>query len=196
MTNTERTFIMIKPDAVQRGLVGHIMKRFEQKGLKLVGLKFQLASVTLLEEHYADLSKKPFFPSLVRYMASGPVLAMVWEGQGVVDTGRKLLGETNPADSSPGTIRGDFCVQIGRNICHGSDSVDSAKKEIGLWFKKEELVTWRPATRNWLYEEEKEQDVLKENDVDRKTSGCAAATSIVNTIVEGLPAGVGRMGIN
>jgi len=186
---------MIKPDAVQRGLVGDIMKRFEQKGLKLVGLKFQLASVPLLEEHYADLAKKPFFPSLVRYMASGPVLAMVWEGQGVVDTGRKLLGETNPADSSPGTIRGDFCVQIGRNICHGSDSVDSAKKEIGLWFKKEELVTWRPATRNWLYEE-KEQDVLKENDVERKTSGCAAATSIVNTIVEGLPAGVGRMGIN
>lgn len=197
MTNSERTFIMIKPDAVQRGLVGNIMKRFEQKGLKLVGLKFHLATVSLLEEHYADLSKKTFFPSLVRYMASGPVLAMVWEGQGVVDTGRKLLGETNPADSSPGTIRGDFCVEIGRNICHGSDSVDSAKKEINLWFKKEELVTWRPATRNWLYEEEGGMMLEEEEEVmERKTSGCAAATSIVNTIVEGLPAGVGRMGIN
>ena len=103
---------MIKPDAVHRGLIGDIVKRFEQKGFKLVAMKFQQATVEHLEKHYADLAKKPFFPGLVKYMASGPVLAMVWEGLGVVKTGRMLLGETNPADSKPGTIRGDFCIQV------------------------------------------------------------------------------------
>ena len=126
--NQERTFIMIKPDGVQRGLVGEIIKRFEQKGFKLVAMKMMQASVEHLEEHYADLSKKPFFPGLVKYMASGPVVPMVWEGLNVVKTGRVMLGETNPRDSAPGTIRGDFCIQVGRNICHGSDAVESAKK--------------------------------------------------------------------
>jgi len=152
MANNERTFIMIKPDAVQRGLVGDIIKRFEQKGFKLVAMKFQQATVEHLEKHYADLAKKPFFPGLVKYMASGPVLAMVWEGLNVVKTGRVLLGETNPADSKPGTIRGDFCIQVGRNICHGSDAVESAQHEIGLWFKPEELVDWEPAALTWIYE--------------------------------------------
>merc|ERR1712193_232442 len=103
-----------------------------------VAMKFMQASVEHLEKHYADLSSKPFFAGLVKYMASGPVLAMVWEGLNVVATGRVMLGETNPKDSKPGTIRGDFCIQIGRNICHGSDAVDSAKKEIALWFKEED----------------------------------------------------------
>merc|ERR1712121_502213 len=135
----------IKPDGVHRGIVGEIIKRFENKGFKLVAMKFMQASVEHLEKHYADLSKKPFFPGLVKYMASGPVVAMVWEGLNVVKTGRVLLGETNPADSKPGTIRGDFCIQVGRNICHGSDAVESANHEIGLWFKPEELVDWEPA---------------------------------------------------
>merc|ERR1719186_1621149 len=100
------------------------------------------ASKDLLEKHYADLSARPFFPGLVSYMASGPVVPMVWEGQNAVKTGRVMLGETNPVDSKPGTIRGDFCIQVGRNIIHGSDAVESANHEIALWFKPEELVAW------------------------------------------------------
>merc|ERR1712156_652964 len=151
--NRERTFIMLKPDAVQRGLVGEIIKRFEQKGFKLVAMKMMHASEELLKEHYADLSSKAFFPGLVKYMNSGPVVPMVWEGLNVVKTGRVMLGETNPAASAPGTIRGDFCIQVGRNICHGSDAVESAKKEIALWFKEEELVKWDPVSLSWVYED-------------------------------------------
>ncbi|XP_014675636.1 PREDICTED: nucleoside diphosphate kinase A 2-like [Priapulus caudatus] len=149
----ERTFIAIKPDGVHRGLIGDIMKRFEQKGFKLVAAKFMQASEDHLKVHYKDLSSKPFFTGLVKYMASGPVFAMVWEGLNVVKTGRNMLGATNPADSSAGTIRGDYCVQVGRNICHGSDSVESAKHEIALWFKPEELVRWKPAQQDWIYED-------------------------------------------
>merc|ERR1712213_94332 len=110
------------------------------------------ASKELLEERYADLSKKPFFPDLVAYMASGPVVPMVWEGLDAVKTGRVMLGETKPQDSKPGTIRGDFAVQVGRNITHGSDSVKSAEKEIALWFKPEELTDWKSAMHTWVYE--------------------------------------------
>lgn len=148
----ERTFIMIKPDGIHRGLVGKIIQRFEDKGFKLVAMKFTQASVEHLEKHYADLSKKKFFPGLVKYMASGPVCAMVWEGKGAVKTGRVMLGATNPADSAPGTIRGDFCIEVGRNICHGSDAVESAQKEIALWFAEDELVAWSPAAAGWVYE--------------------------------------------
>merc|ERR1711892_550091 len=144
--------IMIKPDGIHRGLVGEIIKRFENKGFKLVAMKFMQASVEHLEKHYADLSKRPFFAGLVKYMASGPVCAMVWEGLNAVKTGRVMLGETNPADSKPGTIRGDYAVQVGRNICHGSDAVESANHEIGLWFKPEELVAWESAQKDWIYE--------------------------------------------
>uniref|UniRef100_A0A2K6PY55 Nucleoside diphosphate kinase n=1 Tax=Rhinopithecus roxellana TaxID=61622 RepID=A0A2K6PY55_RHIRO len=140
MANCEHTFIAIKPDGVQWGLVGEIIKRFEQKRFHLVGLKFMQASEDLLKEHYIDLKDRPFFVGLVKYMHSGPVAAMVWEGLNVVKTGRVMLRETNPVDSKPGTIRGDFCIQIGRNIIHGSDSVESAEKEIGLWFHPEELT--------------------------------------------------------
>jgi len=148
----ERTFIMIKPDGVHRGLVGDIIKRFEQKGFKLVAMKLMQASVEHLKKHYADLSSKGFFEGLVNYMASGPVVAMVWEGLNVVKTGRVMLGETNPADSKPGTIRGDFCIHVGRNICHGSDAVESANKEIALWFGPEELTSWTPNANPWVYE--------------------------------------------
>uniref|UniRef100_A0A8C4N6J0 Nucleoside diphosphate kinase n=1 Tax=Eptatretus burgeri TaxID=7764 RepID=A0A8C4N6J0_EPTBU len=148
----EQTFIAVKPDGVQRGLVGETVRRFEQKGFKLVAMKMVQASSAHLEEHYKDLKEKPFFSGLCTYMASGPVVAMVWEGSGVVAMGRMLLGETKPQDSLPGTLRGDFCINVGRNIVHGSDSVESAKREIALWFKREEIVTWKSCTHDWLYE--------------------------------------------
>ena len=145
----ERTYIMIKPDGVQRGLVGEIIKRFEQRGFRLTGLKLVHPTDALLRQHYADLAARPFFPSLVQYMASGPVVCTVWTGLNAVKAGRVMLGETNPQDSKPGSIRGDFCVQTGRNIIHGSDSVESAEREIALWFKPEELVNWESASRSW-----------------------------------------------
>ncbi|KAG7211533.1 hypothetical protein KM043_010795 [Ampulex compressa] len=152
--NKERTFIMIKPDGVQRGLVGKIVQRFEEKGFKLVGMKMLWASEDLLKQHYSDLSSRPFFPGLIKYMSSGPVVPMVWEGLNAVKTGRVMLGETNPKDSLPGTIRGDFCIQVGRNIIHGSDSVESANKEIKLWFgeKEKEVVDWASWAEKWIYE--------------------------------------------
>ena len=104
------------------------------------------------EKHYADLSSKPFFPGLVAYASSGPVVAMVWEGHNVVATGRKMLGATRPDDSAPGTIRGDFCIDVGRNVIHGSDSVDSANKEIGLWFGDDKPVSWEHHSEKWVYE--------------------------------------------
>lgn len=153
--NKERTFIMIKPDGVQRGLVGKIIQRFEEKGFKLVAMKMVWANEDLLSKHYADLSARPFFPGLIKYMGSGPVVPMVWEGLNAVKTGRVMLGETNPKDSAPGTIRGDFCIQVGRNIIHGSDSVESANKEIDLWFgskEKKETIDWASWAEKWIYE--------------------------------------------
>ncbi|XP_026809442.1 nucleoside diphosphate kinase [Rhopalosiphum maidis] len=150
---SERTFIMVKPDGVQRGLVGKIIKRFEEKGFKLVAMKFMWASEELLSKHYADLSSRPFFPGLVKYMASGPVVPMVWEGLDVVKTGRFILGATDPKNSNPGTIRGDLCIQVGRNIIHGSDAVESANKEIALWFSEKEVVSWSRSSDSWLYGE-------------------------------------------
>ncbi|KAJ3210630.1 nucleoside diphosphate kinase [Entophlyctis luteolus] len=147
----ERTYIMVKPDGVQRGLVGEIIKRFESKGFKLAALKLVAPGKAHLEQHYADLAGKKFFPGLISYMTSGPVVAMVWIGKGVVKAGRVLLGETNPLASLPGTIRGDFAVDIGRNICHGSDSVESAEKEIGLWFP-EGVQDYSRSVDAWIYE--------------------------------------------
>ncbi|CAK7305038.1 Nucleoside diphosphate kinase A [Vulpes lagopus] len=151
MTSSECTFIAIKPDGVQRNLVGEIIKRFEQKASCLIAMKLIQASEDLLKEHYIDLKDLPFFAGLMKYMQSGPVVAIVWEGLNVVKTGRVMLGETNPADSKPGTICGDFCIQVGRKIIHGSDSVESAEKEIGL-FQPEELVDYKSCAQNWIYE--------------------------------------------
>ena len=148
----ERTFIMIKPDGVQRGLIGQIIQRFETKGFKLVAMKLCAPGAAHFEEHYADLSSKGFFKGLIEYASSGPVCAMVWEGDNAVVTGRKMLGATKPLDSEPGTIRGDFCIDVGRNIIHGSDAVESANKEIALWFKDEELVSWESHSKAWIYE--------------------------------------------
>ena len=131
--------------------MGEIIKRFETKGFKLTGMKMVNPTEELLKQHYADLSEKSFFPGLINYMKSGPVVAMVWSGRGVVKTARKMLGETRPADSAPGTIRGDFCIDVGRNIIHGSDSVENAEKEINLWFP-EGLCSWKPHSATWIYE--------------------------------------------
>ncbi|KKK11978.1 hypothetical protein P175DRAFT_0516640 [Aspergillus ochraceoroseus IBT 24754] len=154
MSSTEQTFIAIKPDGVQRGLVGPIISRFESRGFKLAAMKLCSPSKAHLEQHYADLSSKPFFPGLVSYMLSGPIVAMVWEGRNVVKTGRTILGATNPIDSAPGTIRGDFAIDVGRNVCHGSDSVENAQKEIALWFTKEEVQNWKLNAFSWIYEKE------------------------------------------
>jgi len=149
--NAEQTYIMVKPDGVQRGLVGQIIARFERKGYKLVGLKLFSPPRSHLEEHYADLSKKGFFKGLIEYMLPGPVCCMVWEGMNAVLEGRKMLGATKPADSALGTIRGDFCIDVGRNLCHGSDAVESAQAEIALWFP-EGLVAWNAHSAPWVYE--------------------------------------------
>ncbi|KAI4874842.1 hypothetical protein NFI96_010391 [Prochilodus magdalenae] len=135
--NQERTFIAIKPDGVQRGLIGEIIKRFEQKGFKLVGMKMLRASEDLLKQHYSDLKDRPFYPGLVSYMSSGPVVAMVWEGYNVIKTGRVMLGETNPADSKPGTIRGDFCIVIGRHL--STDSINQSDSNLSNMGKTKEL---------------------------------------------------------
>ncbi|KAM6957692.1 nucleoside diphosphate kinase B-like [Aplochiton taeniatus] len=152
MSHTERTFVAIKPDGIQRGLCGEIIKRFEHKGYRLVAAKFLQASEDHMKQHYLDLKDKPFYAGLCKYMSSGPLLAMVWEGMNVVKGGRMMLGETNPADSKPGTIRGDFSIQLGRNIIHGSDTEENAKMEIGLWFKPEDFVTYKSCQEPWLYE--------------------------------------------
>merc|ERR1711904_219412 len=151
MSNTERTYIMIKPDGVQRGLIGTIISRFEQRGFILRGLKMMSVEKAHAEAHYADLSSKPFFGGLVEYICSAPVCAMCWEGKDVVKTGRKIIGATNPLASEPGTIRGDFCIDVGRNIIHGSDAVESAQKELALWFP-EGLCEYEHAMRAWIYE--------------------------------------------
>jgi len=151
MSVRERTYIMVKPDGVQRGLVGNIISRFEGRGFKLIALKLVHATKEHLEKHYADLAGKPFFPGLIKYMASGPVVAMVWEGLDAVKTGRVMLGATNPLASAPGTIRGDFALAVGRNICHGSDSVDSAENEIKLWFP-EGVVQYTNDMAAWIFE--------------------------------------------
>jgi nucleoside-diphosphate kinase len=148
----ELTFLAIKPDGVQRGLVGKIIQRFETKGFTLVGLKFMDVSKKLAESHYDIHRERPFFASLVEFITSGPVVAMVWKGDGVVASARKMIGATNPLISEPGTIRGDFGVSIGRNIIHGSDAIETAQREISLWFKDEELVDWQPQISTWLYE--------------------------------------------
>jgi nucleoside-diphosphate kinase len=142
---------MIKPDGVQRGLVGEIIKRFEQKGFILVAMKLTAPGKEHLEKHYADLKDKKFFLSLITYMTSGPVVAMVWEGKGAVLEGRKMLGATMPSESAMGTIRGDYAVEVGRNICHGSDSVESANHEIELWFP-EGVSEWTSCSKTWVYE--------------------------------------------
>ncbi len=148
----ERTFVMIKPDGVQRGLVGQIISRLEARGLRLVGMKFMAVSKELAEKHYAVHKGKPFYDGLIEYITSGPVVPMVWEGTGAIDLVRRTVGATNPASAEPGTIRGDFAVEIGRNLIHASDGPETAKFEIGLWFDDAELVSYGRDADRWIYE--------------------------------------------
>lgn len=148
----ERTFIMIKPDGLQRSLVGEIIQRLENKGFTLVSLKLMKVSPELAEQHYDVHRDKPFFGNLVEFITSGPVVASVWEGEGVVAAARKIIGTTNPLNAEPGTIRGDYGISIGRNLIHASDAVETAQQEIKLWFREEELVSWEPSLKSWIYE--------------------------------------------
>ncbi len=147
----EQTFSMVKPDAVQRNLVGEIIGRFEKKGLKLVALKLLKISRKMAERHYAEHVGKPFFDDLVAFITSGPVVAMIWEGKNAVQVVRTMMGKTDPQEASPGTIRGDFGLFTGNNIVHGSDSLESASREISLFFSPEEIVSYEKELHNWVY---------------------------------------------
>jgi len=148
----ERTFVLLKPDAVQRGLIGEILSRFERRGLKLTGLKLIRVSRSIGETYYAEHKGKPFFEPLMAYVGAGPVVAMVVEGDGAVAIVRKMMGKTNSAEAEPGTIRGDLALTIGRNVIHGSDSGESAKREISLFFKPDEIHAYTRIDEPWLRE--------------------------------------------
>ena len=150
--NQEKTFIAIKPDGVQRGFISEIIGRFERKGFKLVALKQLIPSKELAQKHYGVHKDRPFFSDLVDFISSGPVVAMVWEGEGVISNARKMIGATKPLEAEPGTIRGDLAVNIGRNIIHGSDGPDTASFEINLWFNNEEICNWNPSDSIWRIE--------------------------------------------
>ena len=150
-TNQERTFLAVKPDGVQRGLVGDIIARFEKRGYKLVGLKMVWPTQEMAEKHYADLAKKPFYPSLTKFFSSGPIICMCWEGKDIIAQGRQMLGETQPLASKPGSIRGDYSIDLGRNICHGSDSPEAAAHELAMWFP-EGVNDWKKTVDAWVYE--------------------------------------------
>ncbi|MBC1245667.1 nucleoside-diphosphate kinase [Listeria booriae] len=146
----EKTYLMVKPDGVQRGLIGEIVDRLEKKGLKLVGAKFMQIDEELAKQHYAEHVGKAFFPDLLAFITSGPVFAMVWEGDEAISLARHMMGKTNPLEAEQGTMRGDLAVHMNRNVIHGSDSPESAQREIGLFFKEEELISYEKAIDVWL----------------------------------------------
>jgi nucleoside-diphosphate kinase len=154
MSERERTFVMVKPDGVQRGLIGEVIGRLEERGLKLVAGKFTRIDENLAHEHYAEHEEKPFFDDLVSFITSGPVMAMVWEGQDATRQVRKLMGATDCAEADPGTIRGDFGLDLQQNIIHGSDNEDPGanEREIDLFFDDEELVDYERIDEQWLYQ--------------------------------------------
>ncbi|HEY57267.1 MAG TPA: nucleoside-diphosphate kinase [Anaerolineae bacterium] len=148
----ERTLVLVKPDGVQRGLVGEIIARLERRGLKLVAAKFMQVSRELAEQHYAVHKGKPFYEGLIAYITSAPVMAMVWEGPNAVAVVRQTMGATRPTEAAPGTIRHDFGLEIGRNLTHASDSPENGEKEVALWFKPEEIVSWSRDLDKWIFE--------------------------------------------
>jgi nucleoside-diphosphate kinase len=149
----ERSLVLVKPDAVQRGLIGEIILRLERRGLRLAGAKFIAVSQELARTHYAIHQGKPFYDSLIKYITSAPVMAMVWEGPDAVNAIRQTMGATRPTEASPGSIRHDFALEIGRNLTHASDTVENGKKEVALWFTDQELVTWERSIDQWVFEE-------------------------------------------
>lgn len=148
----ERTFVMVKPDGVQRGLVGQIIARLERRGLRLVGAKFMAVSDKLAETHYGIHKERPFYNDLIEYITSAPVMAMVWEGANAVKAVRQTMGATNPTEAAPGSVRHDFGLEIGRNLTHASDSVENGKSETALWFNEDELVDWQRDIDRWIFE--------------------------------------------
>ncbi len=148
----ERTLVLIKPDGVQRGLIGEIISRLERRGLQLVGMKMMMISRELAERHYIEHKGKDFYDSLIAYITSAPVVAMVWEGTQAIEKVRVTMGKTRPIEAAPGTIRGDFGMDTGRNLVHGSDSPESAAREIGLFFEEEGLIEWSRSLDEWILE--------------------------------------------
>lgn len=148
----ERTLILIKPDAMQRGLSGEILTRFERRGLRLAALRLLKVDRAMAQEHYAEHVGKPFFKGLVSYITSSPIIAAVYEGNNAVAAARQLMGSTRPTEATPGTIRADFGLEVGRNLVHGSDSVASARREIAIFFPGERLLTWKRDVDPWVFE--------------------------------------------
>jgi nucleoside-diphosphate kinase len=148
----ERTLVLVKPDGVQRGLMGEVIRRLERRGLRLVAAKFMRVSQELAETHYAIHKGKPFYESLIEYITSAPVMAMVWEGPNAIAAIRQTMGATRPTEADPGSIRHDFALEIGRNLTHASDTTENSEKEVALWFKLGELVDWKRQTDQWIFE--------------------------------------------
>ena len=148
----EKTLVLVKPDGVQRGLIGEVTSRLERRGLRLVGAKFLRVSQELAKTHYAIHQGKPFYEGLIRYITSSPVMAMVWEGPNAVAAVRQTMGSTRPTEAAPGSIRHDFALEVGRNLTHASDSVENAEVEVALWFDRAELVTWSRDVDQWVFE--------------------------------------------
>jgi nucleoside-diphosphate kinase len=148
----EQTLVLVKPDGVQRGLVGEVISRLERRGLRLVGAKFMAVSQELAETHYAIHKGKPFYAGLISYITSAPVMAMVWEGPNAVAAVRQTMGATRPTEAAPGSIRHDFALEVGRNLTHASDTPENGQKEVALWFRPEDLVSWERAVDRWIFE--------------------------------------------
>jgi nucleoside-diphosphate kinase len=148
----EKTFVMVKPDGVERGLMGEVVARLERRGLRMVAAKFMWVSQELAEKHYAIHKGKPFYEGLIQYITSAPVLAMVWEGPNAVAAVRQTMGATRPTEAAPGSIRHDFALMVGRNLTHASDSVENGELEVALWFEPQELVAWTRAVDRWIFE--------------------------------------------
>jgi len=148
----ERTLVLIKPDGVQRGLIGEVTSRLERRGLRVVAAKFMAVSQELAETHYAIHKGKPFYDGLIRYITSAPVMAMVWEGPNAVAAVRQTMGATRPTEAAPGSVRHDFALEVGRNLTHASDTVENSEQEVALWFKEGELVSWERSNDQWIFE--------------------------------------------
>jgi nucleoside-diphosphate kinase len=148
----EKTFVMVKPDGVQRGLIGEVIARLERRGLKMTGAKFMQVSLELAETHYSLHKGKPFYDDLIEYITAAPVMVMVWEGPNAIAAVRQTMGATRPTEAAPGSVRHDFGLEIGRNITHASDSVENGEHEVSLWFKPEEIVKWTRANDPWFFE--------------------------------------------
>ncbi len=148
----ERTLVLVKPDGVQRGLIGEVTTRLEHRGLRLIGAKFMHVSQDLAETHYAIHKGKPFYEGLIRYITSAPVMAMVWEGPFAIAAVRQTMGATRPTEAAPGSIRHDFALEVGRNLTHASDSIENGIDEVNLWFSEDELVSWQRSNDTWIFE--------------------------------------------